>query len=54
METGGNVLWISTDQQRWDTLGCLGNPHVRTPNLDQLCDRVADTVVPLPPRQSCS
>ena len=31
-----NILWICTDQQRWDTLGCYGNPHVHTPNLDRL------------------
>ncbi|WP_101911317.1 sulfatase family protein [Marasmitruncus massiliensis] len=31
-----NVLWICTDQQRWDTLGCYGNPYVHTPNLDRL------------------
>ncbi|MHC5054435.1 MAG: sulfatase-like hydrolase/transferase, partial [Planctomycetota bacterium] len=31
-----NVLWICTDQQRWDTLGCYGNRFVRTPNLDRL------------------
>ena len=31
-----NILWICTDQQRYDTLGALGNPHVDTPNLDQL------------------
>ena len=31
-----NILWICTDQQRYDTLGALGNPHVSTPNLDQL------------------
>lgn len=31
-----NVLWICTDQQRFDTLGCLGNPYVHTPNIDQL------------------
>lgn len=31
-----NILWICTDSQRWDTLGCLGNRHVRTPRLDQL------------------
>ncbi len=33
-----NILWICTDSQRWDTLGCYGNPHVRTPNLDALAD----------------
>ena len=31
-----NVLWICTDQQRFDTLGCMGNPWVYTPNLDRL------------------
>jgi arylsulfatase len=31
-----NVLWICSDQQRWDTLGCSGNPFVRTPHLDGL------------------
>ena len=31
-----NVLWICTDQQRADTLGCYGNSFVRTPNLDAL------------------
>lgn len=31
-----NILWICTDQQRFDTLGCYGNPYVHTPNLDAL------------------
>lgn len=31
-----NILWICTDQQRWDTLGCYGNPFTHTPNLDRL------------------
>ena len=31
-----NVLWICTDQQRYDTVACMGNPHIRTPNLDRL------------------
>ena len=31
-----NVLWICTDQQRFDTIGCLGNAHIRTPHIDQL------------------
>ena len=29
-----NVLWICTDQQRYDTIGALGNPHASTPVLD--------------------
>ena len=31
-----NVLWICTDQQRWDTIAALGNRHINTPNLDRL------------------
>lgn len=31
-----NVLWITTDRQRSDTLGCTGNSWVRTPHLDSL------------------
>ena len=29
-----NFLVIMTDQHRADHLGCYGNPHVRTPNID--------------------
>jgi len=32
-----NILLIFTDQQRADTVGALGNPVIRTPNLDRLC-----------------
>ena len=31
-----NILWICTDQQRYDTIRALGNNHIRTPNLDRL------------------
>lgn len=31
-----NVLWICTDQQRFDTLGCYGNGLVKTPHIDRL------------------
>ncbi len=31
-----NILWICTDQQRYDTIGALGNPFVSTPNIDSL------------------
>lgn len=33
-----NILWICTDEQRWDTLGCYGNEFVRTPVLDKLAE----------------
>lgn len=32
-----NILWICTDQQRYDTIHALGNERIRTPNLDRLC-----------------
>ena len=35
-DTRPNVLWICTDQQRFDTIHALGNVHIRTPNLDRL------------------
>ena len=31
-----NILWICTDQQRYDTIGALGNLSVSTPNIDSL------------------
>lgn len=31
-----NILWICTDQQRYDTLSGLGNRAIRTPHLDAL------------------
>ena len=34
-----NFLFITTDQQRWDTLRCAGNPAIRTPHLDALAAR---------------
>jgi len=33
-----NILLISSDQQHWNTLGCL-NPEIQTPNLDRLAQR---------------
>ncbi|MHB9022599.1 MAG: sulfatase-like hydrolase/transferase [Armatimonadota bacterium] len=31
-----NILFIFSDQQRWDTLGCYGQPLKVTPNLDAM------------------
>ena len=36
-----NILWICTDQQRFDTLGCTGNRFVQTPNIDALAAQSA-------------
>lgn len=34
-----NILHFFVDQQRFDTIHALGNPVIRTPNLDRLCAR---------------
>src|ERR1051326_1379187 len=34
-----NVLFIMTDQQRFDTIAALGNSDIYTPNLDRLVKR---------------
>jgi len=31
-----NILWIMTDEQRPDSLGCYGSKWAKTPNLDRL------------------
>lgn len=37
-----NILWLCTDQQRYDSLGCHGNPLARTPNIDALAAQGVD------------
>jgi arylsulfatase A-like enzyme len=34
-----NVLFLFTDDQRTDTIAALGNPVIKTPNLDELANR---------------
>jgi arylsulfatase A-like enzyme len=31
-----NIIFIVTDDQRWDMLGCAGNNIIQTPNIDRL------------------
>ncbi len=31
-----NIIFLLTDDQRWDTMGCAGNPIIHTPNMDDL------------------
>ncbi len=33
-----NVLFILTDDQRYDALSCMGHPHLKTPNIDRLAN----------------
>ncbi len=34
-----NVIFLLTDDQRWDTMGCMGNPIIQTPNMDRLAEK---------------
>jgi arylsulfatase len=34
-----NILWICTDQQRFDTIRSLGNTTINTPNIDRLVEQ---------------
>ncbi|MDX2034723.1 MAG: sulfatase-like hydrolase/transferase [Blastocatellia bacterium] len=34
-----NILFLFADDQRADTIGAYGNPHIKTPNLDRLAGR---------------
>jgi arylsulfatase A-like enzyme len=34
-----NILFFFTDDQRFDTISALGNPHIHTPNMDDLVKR---------------
>lgn len=36
MPTKPNLLFLFTDQQRFDTMGCYGNDRIQTPNLNAL------------------
>jgi len=34
--TRPNIIFLLTDDQRWDSLGCMGNRFVRTPEIDRM------------------
>ncbi|TSA54811.1 MAG: sulfatase, partial [Planctomycetaceae bacterium] len=31
-----NIIFLLTDDQRADTMGCTGNPIIKTPNMDAM------------------
>ncbi len=33
-----NIIFIVTDDQRWDMLGCAGNKIIQTPNIDKMAN----------------
>ncbi len=34
--TQPNIIFLMTDDQRWDNMGCYGKPEFNTPNIDNL------------------
>ncbi|MCB1119925.1 MAG: sulfatase [Verrucomicrobiae bacterium] len=36
-----NIIYLMTDDQRADALGCMGNPIIHTPNIDRLASEAA-------------
>jgi len=39
LNTQPNILYVMTDQQRFDTIAALGNGDIHTPNLDRMVSR---------------
>jgi arylsulfatase A-like enzyme len=33
-----NIIFLLTDDQRWDTMGCAGNKIIQTPNMDAMAN----------------
>ncbi len=34
--TPPNIIFLLTDDQRWDAMGCMNNPNIQTPEMDKL------------------
>jgi arylsulfatase A-like enzyme len=49
-----NVLFITTDQQSWDTISACGNKDVNTPHLDRLAKRGVSFKKSYSPNPVCS
>ncbi|MFT5113908.1 MAG: arylsulfatase A-like enzyme [Parasphingorhabdus sp.] len=52
--TAPNILWICTDQQRSDSLGCYGSTEVRSPNIDSIAASGVRFNRHITPMQICS
>ena len=50
---GRKILFVTTDQQRYDTLGCNGGTLARTPVIDALAAAGSATSAPIRSR-SCA
>ncbi|MHB1457459.1 MAG: sulfatase family protein [Armatimonadota bacterium] len=51
---GFNVLFINTDQQRFDAMSCAGNNLVSTPNLDRLAGEGVRFTMAVTPQPMCT
>lgn len=38
-KTKPNIIFLMTDDQRWDNMGCYGKPEFNTPNIDKLANQ---------------
>src|SRR5213083_2740003 len=36
-----NIIFIMTDDQRWDALSCMGHPFFKSPNIDRIANEGA-------------
>lgn len=51
--TGYNVLFINTDQQRFDAMSCAGSQFVSTPNMDRLAADGVRFTMAVTPQPMC-
>lgn len=49
-----NVLYINTDQQRWDALSCAGSSVVQTPGVDRLAREGTRFTYAITPQPMCT
>lgn len=49
-----NIVFICTDQQRFDSLGCCGNTFARTPNIDRIANGGTRFARHITPCQICA
>lgn len=49
-----NIVFIYTDDQRWDAMGCAGHPFLKTPNMDRIAREGAMFTNAFAPTSLCS
>ena len=46
-----NIVFILVDDLRWDALGAMGHPFVKTPNIDRIAKKARSSATPSSPRR---